>query len=315
MSTFTYLYTRRTLKIALALVLAAVPLSAQLGLGLSPMRLELHFPANASQAGAKSGTLTLTNGSSSKARVRAEILDFFMDSQETPQFARGYAQESKFSCRNWISVNPMETEVEAGSTAQIRYTVHVPEGISERGYHCAAGFTTLPAGDQISGTGLKTAVRVVAAFYVTVGDPAVTGGLKNVTLERATDKDGATIWRAIVLMGNPGQIHYRPTGQLEIIDQNGKLLETHNMSAIPVLPGRDQRFVIPIDAPMTGGGYYTLRARVDIGTHEIQEASVKVTPISVPAPNRIAGDGGNPTASPAPVSAPVGGSGPVAPKQ
>lgn len=311
MSTLTHLYTRRTLKIALALLLAALPLSAQLGLGLSPMRLELHFPANASQSGAKSGTLTLTNGSGSKARIRAEILDFFLDSQETPQFARGYAQESKFSCRNWISVNPMETEVEAGGTAQIRYTVHVPESVSERGYHCAAGFTTLPASDQISGTGLKTAVRVVAAFYVTVGDPAVNGGLKDISIERVLDKDGATSWHAVVLMGNPGQIHYRPTGQLDIIDQNGKLLETHTMSAIPVLPGRDQRFVIPIDAPMTGGGYYTLRARVDIGTHEIQEASVKVTPISAPGPNRIAGDSAHPTAPPPPVPAP----GPVAPKK
>ena len=303
MSTHTHLFVKRTLEAALALLLAVAPLSAQLGLGLSPMRLELHFPAAASQAGAQSGSLTLTNGSSAKARVRAEVLDFFLDTQETPQFAHGYAKETAFSCRNWISVNPMETEVEAGGTAQIRYTVRVPQGVSERGYHCAAGFTTLPPADQLNGTGLKTAVRVVAAFYVTVGNPEINGGLKDVTIERVNDKNGAQSWHAVVLMGNPGLIHYRPTGNLEIIDQNGKVLETHTLNPIPVLPDRDQRFVIPINSAMTGGGYYTLRARIDIGTHEIQEASVKVTPISTPGPNRIAGDGANPTTAPPPVSA------------
>src|SRR5580658_5633096 len=93
--------------LALALVLGAAPAFAQLGLGLSPMRLELRFPGPASQ----SGSLLLTNGSSEKARVRAEILDFFVDAQETPQFGRNYEQESAFSCRSWLSVNPMETEV------------------------------------------------------------------------------------------------------------------------------------------------------------------------------------------------------------
>lgn len=327
MSNYAHLYSERSvtvraiqtaflqaafLQASLALFLAATPLSAQLGLGLTPMRLEIKFPTQviAAAGATQSGSLTLTNGSPNKSRIRAEILDFFLDSQETPQFGRTYVKEAEYSCRNWLTVNPMETEIEPGATAMIRYTVKVPQGVAERGYHCAAGFTTLPPLDMINGNSLKTAVRVVSAFYVTVGTPEITGGLKDVTLERVGDKG----WRAVVLMGNPGQIQYRPTGDLEIIDQNGKVVEKHSMNGIPVLPNRDQRFIIPVDSPMLGGGYYTLRARVDIGTHEIQEASVKVTPISSPGPNRIAGDSANPTAPTPPVSA-TGPVGPGAPKQ
>jgi hypothetical protein len=42
-----------------------------------------------------------------------------------------------------------------------------------------------------------------------------------------------------------------------------------------VLPRRDQNFVFPLT--LSGGpGNYTLRARVDLGANEIQEASARV---------------------------------------
>src|ERR1700691_1298740 len=187
MSTYTHLFVKRSLiaLATLALMLAApAVVSAQTGLGLSPMRLELHFPSPGSAPAAQSGSLILTNGSGEKARVRAEILDFFLDGQETPQFGRHYEQESAFSCRSWLSVNPMETELEPGATVMVRYTLRVPAGATPRRYHCAAGFTTLPSQEQISGTGLKTAVRVVGAFYAVVGNPELDGSVKDVKLER-----------------------------------------------------------------------------------------------------------------------------------
>ena len=289
MSTHTQLHNERTIGLAIVagLILFCAPLDAQLGLGLSPMRVEMRFPAASSSAPAttptsQSGSLTLTNGSGGKSRVRAEILDFFLDQQETPQFNRAYPKESEFSCRNWLSVNPMEVELDAGASAVVRYTVHVPQGATERGYHCAAGFTTLPPAEQVGATSLKTAVRVVAAFYVTIGSPKIAGGLQDVTLERYAEK-GVQHWRAVVMMNNPGMIHFRPVGQLEVIDSKGKIIETHDLNAIPVLPKRDQRLLVPLESPLSGG-VYTLRVRADIGTQEIQEASVNVRPLSLPGP-------------------------------
>jgi hypothetical protein len=304
--------------LALALVLGTAPVSAQLGLGLSPMRLELHFPSPASQ----SGSVILTNGSNEKARVRAEILDFFLDSQETPQFAHSYEQESGFSCRSWLSVNPMETELAPGATTMIRYTMRVPAGATPRSYHCAAGFTTLPSQEQISGTGLKTAVRVVAAFYAIVGSPELDGSVKSVKLERTQEKDGSTGWRAVVVMANSGLMHYRTSGDLVVIDSNGKEIEKHDLSNIPVLPKRDQRLIVPLQATLAGGSY-TLRTRVDIGTQEILEGTVQVFPATVPQPAPAPNHTSNSAANSAPLnpaatgaaSGSASGSGPKEPKQ
>ncbi len=44
---------------------------------------------------------------------------------------------------------------------------------------------------------------------------------------------------------------------------------------LPVLPKRDQNFVFPLKLA-AGPGKYTLRARVDLGTNEIQEATAVV---------------------------------------
>jgi len=279
MSRFIHAQRSVTPLLALALALATAPLSAQMGLGLSPMRLELRFPAPASQ----SGSLILTNGSGDKARVRAEILDFFLDSQETPQFGHNYEQESAFSCRSWLSVNPMETELEPGASVMVRYTLRVPATATPRSYHCGAGFTTLPAQEQLGGTSLKTAVRVVAAFYAIVGSIPVDGTVKDVKLERTQDKDGVAGWRAVVVMDNPGLMHYRTIGDLVVMDADGKVIEKHDLSNIPVLPKRQQQLIVPLATPFTGGSY-TLRARVDIGTAEIQEATVQVFPAAVPLP-------------------------------
>jgi hypothetical protein len=238
------------------------------------MRLELRMaPGNQ-----HSGSVNLTNNSAGKMRIRAELLDFFIDSEATPQFERENKQEAAYSCRQWLSVNPMEAELEAPSQLPVRYTIHVPQDAHPGSYHCAAGFTTLPsAEEQMTGTGMRMAVRVVAAFYVVVGNPQIDGGLKEFKLENVPDKDNPKgVWRAVVVMANRGGMYFRPTGKLEVIDASGKVIESDDFQSIPVLPNREQRFLFPLTVPLETGTY-TLRARVDIGNGEIQEGKAVVS--------------------------------------
>src|SRR5260370_17629968 len=163
-----------------ALLLASIPAAhAQVGLGLAPMRLEFGMAAG----GQHSGVLTLINDSGTPVRVRTELLDFSVDSTQTPQFEASLPSEEGLSCREWLAVNPMETEIDVGQQLLIRYTIRVPPSAdSPRSYHCAAGFSTLPTDGQLGGNGIRTAVRVVSAFYVVVGKPAVEGGFKDMKL-------------------------------------------------------------------------------------------------------------------------------------
>jgi len=278
-----------------------LPARAQLGLALVPMRAELRI-----QPGQQvSGALKLSSESGAKVRIRAEVDDFFVDVTDTPQFERSIPQEAANSCRNWLSLNPMEIELEQGGSLLVRYTIRVPADAAEGSYACAAGFTTLrPASETAAeGMGMHMAVRIVSAFYIQVGNPSVMGSLKEIKLEAippasapaeggaakdvkdATDaKDAAGKkgnFQAVVVLQNSGKMYFRPAGKLEVLDAAGKTLETDDFPSMAVLRERDQRVIFPLKAYLEPG-HYTLRVNVDIGLSEIQQGTADVAVEAAP---------------------------------
>ena len=270
MYTHSHLHSYRALSAGL-LLLSAQALSAQVGLGLSPMRLEMKLTPGLEQ----SGVLTLSSDSGDKVRVRAEALDFWIDQDQTPQFESSLQSETGFSCRDWVSVNPVETEVAPLKQVNIRYTVRVPANAeSPRGYHCAIGFSTLPTDAQVGGNGIKTAVRVVSAFYVVVGNPAIEGQFKELRLVHSTEGDKPH-WVGEVVLQNRCLTHFRPVGELSVLDGDGKVVESVALTPLPALPKREQRYLVPFKTDLASGAY-TLRARVDFGTNVIEEGTALV---------------------------------------
>lgn len=276
---------------ALFLLAGAVPVQAQLGLALVPMRQELKLAPGQEISGA----LKLSSESGAKTRIRAEIDDFDYDATTTPQFERNLPQEAATSCKTWLSVNPMEIELEQGGFLLVRYTVHVPPTVAEGSYNCAVGFTTLrPADANAAGMGMHMAVRIVSAFYIQIGNPPVAGALKEIRLEMvppAAPQDGGTqkdaqatdtTWRAVVVLQNQGKMYFRPSGKLEIVDANGKTVETQDFPSLAVLRERTQPIVFPLKTNLQPG-HYTLRVNVDIGTGEIQQGTADVV-VGTPAP-------------------------------
>src|SRR5579864_3143652 len=267
MYTITHIHSHRALSVGVLLFSAQV-LPAQVGLGLSPMRLEMKLKSGSEQ----SGVLTLSSDSSDKVRVRAEALDFLIDQDQTPQFESSLPSEEGFSCRDWVSVNPVETEVAPLKQVNIRYTVRVPATAeSSRGYHCAIGFTTLPTDSQVGSNGIKTAVRVVSAFYVVVGNPGIEGQFKELRLVRSTEGDKPH-WVGEVVVQNHSLTHFRPVGELSVLDRDGKVIESVALTPLPALPQREQRYLVPFTTDLAPGTY-TLRARVDFGTNVIEEGT------------------------------------------
>ena len=270
MYTITHIHGNRALGVAL-LVLSAPLLPGQVGLGLSPMRLEM----GTSPGQEHSGTLRLSSDSANKVRVRAEPLDFFIDQNQTPQFESRLSSEAEFSCRDWLSINPVETEIAAGQQMNVRYTVRVPAAAaSPRGYHCAIGFRTLPTDDQIALNGIKTAVQVVSALYVVTGNPGIEGEFKEMRLVSSTE-DGRRRWVGEIVLQNYSLTHFRPVGELSVLDGDGTVLESQPITPLPALPKREQRYLVPFHRDLAAGTY-TLRARVDFGTNVIEEGTAVV---------------------------------------
>jgi hypothetical protein len=245
-----------------------------------------------------SGSLKLSNESGEKTRVRAEVLDFDIDDKATPQFERDLPQEAEYSCKEWLSLNPMEIEIAKGGSLLVRYTLRLPAEVAEGSYNCGAGFTTLPAAEQANaGIGMRMAVRIVSAIYVVVGAPSIRGVLKEIKLEAVpAGKDSQPGgWQAIVVLQNQGRMYFRPVGKLQVVDDKGQEVETQEFQSLPVLRERDQRFLFPLKTHLETG-HYKLRARVDIGTGEIQEgvADVSVEPPAPAAPVNPEPPGQNP---------------------
>ena len=272
MHTDTDLYRRYSIRLiaVLAGLGVATPARAQVGLGLAPMRVELRI-ASGTQ---RSGSVSVSNDSSGPMRVRAQLLDFFIDSEGTPQFAPAWPTEAGGSCRGWLTLNPMETELKPGGQAQVRYTLRMPAGTQPGSYNCAAGFTTLPAADAAPGTGLRMAVRVVAAFYAIAGSPAVDGAVKEIRLEEMHEGDHPG-WLGVVVIENRGSMYFRAAGELSVLRPDGQVIESMPFQGIPILPRREQRFLFRFQTQLAPGPYL-LRSRVDIGANEIQETVMPV---------------------------------------
>jgi hypothetical protein len=244
------------------------------------MRVELRMTAGQQY----SGSLKLSSESGAKTRIRAEVDDFYINDKATPQFERNLPPEAAYSCKNWLTLNPMEIEIDKGGFLNVRYTLRLPADVPEGSYNCAAGFTTLPTAEAVTGMGMRMAVRIVAAFYIQLGSPPVVGRLKEIKLEplppTKDSKEGG--WQAVVVLENSGLMYFRPTGKLEVLDAEGKAVETADFPSLPVLRERDQRFIFPLKTKLEAG-HYKLRVHVDIGTGEIQEGSADVT-VEAPEP-------------------------------
>lgn len=254
-----------------AVVFALIPAAAgQTGLGLSPMRVEME-----SRPGAvHSGALDLTTDAPSAVRFRGELLDFHVDDTMTPQFSRNMPGEAAYSCRGWLTVNPMESEVGPGQHVIARYTIRVPQDAAPRSYYCAVGFTALPPAGQLLQSGMRTTVRVVAVFYVVVGDPPVQGGLEELGLERVPGSNPAQ-WRAVLTIRNEGDRHFRPQGRLQVLGCSGDVIEEISLPSFPALPRRSQRYWMPLQTE-TRERICSLRASVELGGHEVLETQARV---------------------------------------
>jgi len=270
-----HLYRALIVLLCLCVLGALAPAAhAQLGLGLAPMRVELRMAPGQEY----SNTVKLSSQSGASTRVRAEVLDFDIDETTTPQFERNLPKQASISCKNWLSLNPMEMDIDKDGYLNVRYTIHLPEGLAEGSYNCAAGFTTLPAASQEgTGVGLSMAVRIVAAFYVVVGKPEVSGKLEGIKLEpMPATKEHEAGFQAVVVLNNSGRMYYRPTGKVDLLDAEGNVVESEDFQSVPVLRERSQRFLFPIKTHLDPG-QYKLRVRVDIGTGEVQEGAADVT--------------------------------------
>ena len=273
MLTFRYLHDYRKLTLAsLALCLTASPhfARAQSGFALSPMRTELNLGAGTT----RNGALALANDAKEAGRFRTEILDLSIDKEAVPQFEKDIPSEGAFSCKDWVTVNPMEAEIPAAGQMSIRYTFKVPANAPARTYHCALGFSSLPdAKAQQAPVGIVALLRLTSTFYITVGRPAPAGEVKHISIEKINAPETSG-YRAVISVENSGLTNLRGAGKVDILNERGEVVQASEFPSVVILPSRTQRLPVVLTTKMPDGAY-TLRTRVNLGNGEIQEAALR----------------------------------------
>jgi len=274
MFTYSDLHHHRQLGLAVlclaGTLIAPATARAQFGLALSPMRVEVNLAPGSQHT----GSLAIGNSESQTGRFRTEILDVSIDKEAVPQFEKEIASEAQFSCKNWVTVNPMEAEIAAQSQMPVRYTFRVLAGVPPRTYHCALGFTSLPdPKKQQASMGIVALLRLTGTFYITVGNPEPAGEIKQISIEKIDAPDTAG-YRAVISVENSGLTNLRGAGKVDIVNEGGEVVQSGDFPPVVILPNRTQRLPIVLGKQLTDGSY-TLRARVNLGNGEIQEAALR----------------------------------------
>jgi hypothetical protein len=109
---------------------------------------------------------------------------------------------------------------------------------------------------------------------VVVGKPVLNASIKTVGLQYVPDQK-APFWQAVPVLQNRSTVHCRPTGELAVIGEDGKVVETVQLPSLPLLPIRTQTIPLPLKS-IREGAQFTLRLRVDFGLSEVQEATALV---------------------------------------
>jgi hypothetical protein len=93
--------------------------------------------------------------------------------------------------------------------------------------------------------------------------------------------DNKSKWQAVVVLENTGKMYFRPAGKLEVINAEGKTVETDDFPSMAILRERSQRVIFPLKTNLEPG-HYTLKVNVDVGMSEIQQGTADVAVEAAP---------------------------------
>lgn len=218
--------------VAVFAVVASATVSAA-GISISPLKFEL----NVAPASETSGTVKITNDTGKAITLYTSREDFVAgDDSGTPTFVKPQNQGSDvFSLANWITIEDKNLTLAQGETREVRFTVKVP-GNAEPGGHYGAIFFA-PAADKGQ---VAVIQRLGALVLVDVpGEAKVSANLEKFEIgtSSGTKFDAKTEFSTFPIafstrLKNDGNVHVKPTGKIELVDESGEVLKNVGKESI-----------------------------------------------------------------------------------
>ena len=221
-------------------------------LEISPLTLELQVDPGRSYTGA----IGIENTGSESEHVRAYCQDWTLKPDGVVVFVD--AGKLPNSASPWVTLSPTDLTLEAGESAQVRYTIRPPAGIA--GEHRTVIIFEGGA-QQVSLRGAPSRIvpRLGAILYIQCG-PAQPVQARITRF--AASPDGG-----VLVVENTGAAHLRFTGRLEI-RRSGEMVRAADLGGFVVLPAPFSQHQVKIGKDSFGDlapGEYEVTAILDCG--------------------------------------------------
>lgn len=218
---------------ALALFVCSISF-AQASLSISPLKHELTIE-NGKE---RSEIIKVTNNSDTPVTLYTSKEDFIAgDDTGTPTFVKPQDQTSdEYSLSNWIRIENENITLAARETREVRFTVTVPANGEPGGHYGAIFFSPgAPSGAQVA-----VVQRLGVLVLINVpGDIRIAGSLESFQIGKKLENafTPTNDFRSFPIafetkFKNEGNTHLKPTGKIELVDENGETLKNVGKESI-----------------------------------------------------------------------------------
>ncbi|HVM76697.1 MAG TPA: hypothetical protein VMU07_00915 [Candidatus Paceibacterota bacterium] len=182
---------------------------------------------------------------------------------------------------NWITVSPSPFNVPSGGAIDVPFSVAVPKDAAPGGHYAAILIGTQPGGSS-SGSYVGVSSFISALIFVRVsGDVKESGAIQEFSTDKNFYQDPNVNFT--VRFANNGNVHVRPSGQIEIYNafgkQVGNILVNQQGNLGYVLPSSTRKFSFNWEGSnnLWDIGEYTAVVTLAYGTDGSKSVSGTVT--------------------------------------
>ena len=148
-----------------AILLTILPNSALAQGGLKVWPTSVELTVNGGEQAER--IINVQNQGSETIRVRAYVMDFFID--ENNNFIFSEPGHESYSASKWLSVDNADLEFAPGESQEVEVTISAPPEAEPGGHYSALFFETIPLANQ---EGVSISTRIPSLFYITI--PGIT---------------------------------------------------------------------------------------------------------------------------------------------
>lgn len=231
-------------------------------IGAAPLRVEF-----SSQPGETvHGQVNVFNDSDSMQTIVVSKGDFIVNEDEDLEFYEDVKEDNLYSLQEWITIPNNEVILEPRGKGVIPYEIIIPVDAPSQGYYGSLFIETKPD------TTKKIADATIGVRVAHLVLLKVEGGLyEEINIEdfNVVQQNDLGLAQFDVVVMNKGNTHNSPTGKIEVIDNQGNLVQTLdlNKDEYNVLP--DSKKTYKEDCELkelpTGTYYVVLESETDMG--------------------------------------------------